>query len=156
MLWLKIIVSCAIVAFGIGIGYLAAGKYRSRKKFFAQLYDFNERYLSELGYSRKPLPVFLKEFPATGDFRKSLEGLAFSRAPDLRYPYLTADEKKECGDYFFMLGRGDAQSQSGYFGARREPLGEKKAACEKEAKANGELYIKLGLLAGLAFVILII
>ena len=31
-----------------------------------------------------------------------------------------------------------------------------KAACEKEAKAKGELYIKLGLLAGLAFVILII
>ena len=49
-----------------------------------------------------------------------------------------------------------ASSQKGYFCARREPLGEVRAACEKQAKAKGELYLKLGLLAGLAFVILII
>ena len=55
-----------------------------------------------------------------------------------------------------MLGRGDALSQSGFFSARRAALEQKKADTEKEAKARGALYLKLGLLAGLAFVILII
>ncbi len=156
MLWLKVVIACAIIAFSVGLGYLAANKYRCRRAFFRQMYDFNERYLSELDYARKPLPVFLKEYPASGDFRKTLDAFAQTRTAELKYSYLTQEEKKECGDYFSMLGRGDAQSQSGYFGARREPLGERKAACEKEAKARSELYLKLGLLGGLAFVILII
>ena len=156
MLWLKILLACVIVAFGVGVGWLAAGKYRCRYHFFAQMHDFNERYLSELGYARKPLPAFLNAYPATGDFQKTLKEFCETRAVQLKYSYLTQEEKKECGDYFSMLGRGDAQSQSGYFGAHREPLGEKKAACEREAKAKSGLYLKLGLLGALAFVILII
>ena len=70
--------------------------------------------------------------------------------------FLTDEEKKECADYFSMLGKGDAFSQSGFFTARRAALAQKKEESEKEAKARGELYLKLGLLAGLAFVILII
>lgn len=156
MLWLKILLSCLIIAFSVGIGYLAGNKYRCRRSFYAQFYDFNEKYLHELDYTRKPLPEFIKTFPATGDFRKVLDEFARTRKTEAGYSYLTQDEKRECGDYFSMLGRGDAQSQSGYFSARRAPLGEKKAACEQEAKARNQLYLKLGLLAGLAFVILII
>lgn len=156
MLWIKVALACLAIAFSVGIGYLAANKYRCRRNFFSQLSDFNERYINELEYARKPLPVFLKETSATGDFKKTLEEFSSSRAPQLKFSYLTKEEKKECTEYFSMLGRGDALSQKGYFCARREPLGEVRAACEKQAKAKGELYLKLGLLAGLAFVILII
>ena len=156
MLWIKIALSCLIVAFGALLGWLWAGKSRARSKFYAQMYDFNERYLDELGYARKPLPVFLRDFPATGDFKKLLETFACTRAPQQAASYLTKDERKECEDYFSMLGRGDAQSQSGYFGARREALAAKKMACERDAKERCALGVKLGLLGGLAFVILII
>lgn len=156
MLWIKVALACLAIAFCVGIGYLAANKYRCRRAFFAQLDDFNARYLNELEYARKPLPVFLKEVSATGDFKKTLEEFSSSRSPQLKFSYLTKEEKKECADYFSMLGRGDALSQKGYFCARREPFGEVRAACEKQAKAKGELYLKLGLLAGLAFVILIV
>ena len=55
-----------------------------------------------------------------------------------------------------MLGKGDAQSQSVFFAAKRAALQQRREESEKEAKARGALYLKLGLLAGLAFVILII
>ena len=55
-----------------------------------------------------------------------------------------------------QLGRGDARSQHDFFGIRRSTLVEKKGICVKQAKEKGELYLKLGLLAGLAFVILIV
>ena len=55
-----------------------------------------------------------------------------------------------------MLGRGDAQSQQSCFSAQKAILEEKKADSEREAKTRGELYLKLGLLAGLALVILIV
>ena len=156
MIWIKVALCVLVLAFGVGIGYLAGSRSRDRRAFFSQLADLNERYLSELEYARKPLGEFLSAFPARGDFKRTLDGFASSRAPKLKFSYLTAEEKKECAGYLSMLGRGDALSQKGYFGARREQLAAWKAASEKEAKAKGELYMKLGLLAGLAFVILII
>lgn len=155
MLWLKLLLALCAIAFCIGLGYLAANKYRNRRSFYAQFYDFNERYLSELGYARKPLPQFLKEYAYTGEFKKTVE--AFSARKELPpHAFLTEEEKKEYADYFGMLGKGDAASQSNFFTAKRAALQQKKEESEKEAKARGALYIKLGLLAGLAFVILII
>lgn len=156
MLWLKMILAAVSVGFCIGLGYLAANKYRSRRDFFGQFYIFNERYLSELGYSRKPLMQFLKEYEYTGDFKKTVEAFAQGRETRPAHAFLTEEEMKECADYFSMLGKGDALSQSGFFSARRGALSEKKEKSEKEAKARGDLYLKLGLLAGLAFVILIV
>ena len=55
-----------------------------------------------------------------------------------------------------MLGKGDAFSQKGYFEMQKSALEEKKTKSTAEAKRHGELYLKLGLLAGLAIVILIV
>ena len=155
-MWIKFILSGLIIAFCVLLGYFAAEKYRSRKKFFAQLSDFNERYLTELGYRRKPLDGFLSDYTYTGDFGKVISALACRKSLELKYGYLTKEEKGELEDYFSTLGRGDSASQSGYFTSKRQPLAAKKATSEKEAKAHSDLYIKLGLLAGLAFVILIL
>ena len=155
MLWLKFLLAACAIAFCIGLGYLAAHKYRCRRSFYSQLYDFNERYLSELGYARKPLPQFLKEYVYAGEFGRTIG--AFSAREELpRHPFLSDAEQKEYADYFAMLGKGDAQSQSAFFTAKRAALQQRKEESEKEAKARGALYLKLGLLAGLAFVILII
>ena len=156
MLWLKITVACAVIAFGCWIGWLAAGKYRYRYRFYTQFNDFNERYLSELLYARKPLPVFLKEFPAAGDFKKMIDSHAAKQKNECSFSYLTKEERAACCDYMGMLGRGDAQSQGEYFGAQRQTLAEKKKKCEQEAAKYNALCLKLGLLGALAFVILII
>lgn len=155
-MWLKFLVCIFVVAFCIFLGHLAAAKHRSRKNFFSQLAVFNERYLTELSYARKPLSEFLQEYPYSGDFAKMVGAFAQHREIEPKLSYLTKDEKKLCADYFGMLGKGDAVSQKNYFSAQKVELNEKKTSSEREAKSRGELYLKLGLLAGLAFVILIV
>lgn len=155
-MWLKLLLGALIVAFCALIGYFAAEKYRARKRFFAAMSAFNDKYLSELKYARKPLPVFLKENVFQGDFGAAVNEFSLSRKLPAKKSYLSADEQSKVEEYLNMLGRGDAHAQSGYFESRREELSALRDLCEKEAKERGGLYLKLGVIAGLAFVILII
>lgn len=155
-MWLKIIICIFVIAFCTVIGYAFAGKYRSRKKFYHQFYQFNERYLNELSYARKPISAFLKEYEYTGDFAKTIKNYHENRNTAVAYSYLTKEENAACTDYFSMLGKGDSLSQKTYFSSKKSMLEEKRNDGDKQAKARGSLYLKLGLLAGLAIVILII
>lgn len=154
-MWLKGLIAALVICFCTLLGYLAADRYRSRAKFFSQFEEFNLRYLGELAYSRKPLERFLSSANATGDFERVIEDVK-SRAPVRKIPCLTKEEQLRVEDYLSMLGRGDSFSQSEYFSARKAELADSKQKAEAEAKARGSLYLKLGLLAGLAFVILIV
>ena len=156
MFWIKVGLAVLIAAFCTALGYFAAGKYRARKLFYSEFTRFNERYLSELGYARKPLGELLRSFDARGDFKKMLDAFAAERRTEVKFSYRTAEERENCGNYLSQLGRGDARSQRDAFGARRAELGEKKKVCAGQAKEKGALYTKLGLMAGLAFVILIV
>lgn len=155
-MWIKILLAVLIVAFGMGMGYFAAGKWRARKSFYVQACLFHERYLNELSYARKPLGAFLSEYSYTGDFEKLVRVFGKERNVKVGYRYLTKEECVECETYFSMIGKGDALSQKGYFSAQTAPLAQKREASQKECKTRGELYVKLGLLAGLAAVILIV
>lgn len=156
MLWLKIVICIAVIAFSTAMGYLLSCKYRARKKFYDQFCLFNERYLNELNYMRKPLPDFLKQYEYTGDFAKAVKQCVEERDCSVKLTFLTNEERNACGNYFSMLGKGDALSQKSFFGAQTKILDEKRATGEKQAKARVSLYVKLGLLLGLAIVILII
>ena len=152
---IKFILSGVIIAFCVFIGYFAAWKYRARKKYFSQFQTFNERYLNELAYARRPLPVFLKEYAYSDDFDKTINCLLGGKK-EVKLNYLSKDERNYLNDYFEMLGKGDSASQNAFFSAQKKYLEEKKGGSEAEAKSRGELYLKLGLLAGLGFVILIV
>lgn len=151
-MWAKLLLCAVIIAFCTFLGYLAASKFRARKKFFAQMSSFNDVYLNELTYMRRTLKELIGEIRENGDFFDLLK----DRNAEVKLHYLSEEEKKECGDYLKMLGAGDSSSQKNYFSAKKTALGEKKAKSEKDAAERGSLYLKLGLLAGLAFVILII
>ena len=155
-MWIKVLLALAIVAFATLLGYLAATKWRLRRDFYVQLCLFHERYLNELGYARKPLGEFLKEYSYKGDFAKVVQAFGEERKTQIGLGYLTKEERAEAVDYFSMLGKGDAASQKGYFSAQTAALTQKREGAQREAKTRGELYTKLGLLAGLAAVILIV
>lgn len=155
-MWLKLLLSGAIIAFCILLGYFASGKYRARKKFYSQFLSFNERYLTELCYARKPLAVFLNEYAYEGDFGKAVASFTEKRRLPQSLSYLTREESAYVADYFAMLGKGDSRSQNEFFRLQKGEIEAKKTGSESEAKSRTELYLKLGLLAGLAFVILIV
>ncbi len=155
-MWIKFLLSTVIVAVAIFVGYLCAGKFRARKKFFLQFSAFHARYLNELDYTRRPLSQFLSQETYTGDFAKLVEEFSTQKQLNVTFRFLSNEEKKACNEYWNMLGRGDSNSQKSFFSAQSAYLEEKKKASEKDAKERGGLYLKLGLLAGLAIVILII
>jgi len=165
---IKFIVGIAIVCFTGFCGYFLAGKYRKRKAFFAQMNAFNERFLNEISYYRRPISEFAAQYPYVGDFRVVLYGFLScldigrkngENVSDIQsyYPdYFTADEKKFLSDYFGMLGRGDCSSQKAYFNAVKPTLTDYKKQAETACQKYGELYLKLGFLLGLAIVVLIV
>ncbi len=158
---LKFFLGVAIVALTSFIGYLLAKKYRQRKDFFSQFYEFNQRFLSELSYRRRPIREFASSYPYRGEFNEFLQeffigidgggGVDF---PD--FTFLSKEEKTLVLDYFAMLGRGDSLSQKGYFSSVKETLSTHMTKAAEVSKRYGDLYIKIGFLCGLLILILII
>ena len=65
---IKLLLGLAIVVFGGFMGYFLSKKYRKRKEFFVQMFQFNERFLTEVSYSKRPLSRFLTSYEYKGEF----------------------------------------------------------------------------------------
>ena len=131
---IKFILSGVIIAFCVFLGYFAAWKYRARKKYFSQFQTFNERYLNELAYARRPLPVFLKEYAYSDDFDKTINCLLGGKK-EVKLNYLSKDERNYLNDYFEMLGKGDSASQNAFFRRKRNIWKRKKEEAKRKPKA---------------------
>lgn len=162
----KLLLGISIVAFTSYCGYVLAKKYRRRKLFFGEWKEFNERFITEISYYRRPLGEFFAKFTYKGEFQKFLESyfewlnFGSGRISELlEIPFcsfLTKEEKNILVDYFQMLGKGDSNSQKAYFSSVKETLAKLCANAESSHKKYGDLYIKLGFLSGLLILILII
>lgn len=163
---LKLIFGVAIVAFCTFCGYIFTRKYRRRKSFYVQLYEFNERFINEISYYRRPLMEFSSAFVYKGEFQECLQtffhsmssGIPFSSDAldkDIFY-FINSEEKAFVQDYFQMLGKGDSVSQKAYFSSIKERLSKLQTEAVTAQKKYGELYIKLGFLCGLFILILML
>ena len=92
----------ALLIFTSGIGYSFALKYRKRKQFFAQFYDFNEKFLQELGYTKRPLAEFIENTAYKGDFSDLLKLFLDNTSQEINFsPYFSSitflrnEEEKE-------------------------------------------------------------
>lgn len=163
---LKVVSGIAIIAFTTFCGYLLARKYRQRKQFFTQLNAFNERFLNEIAYYRRPIKVFSGNYVYQGEFNALLEEFfknveEYSKndrtlLPLSAYSFLTKEDEGIVQDYFLMLGRGDSSSQKAYFSSIKEPLSKLQAEAESACKRYGDLYVKIGFLCGLLILIIIV
>ena len=163
---LKFLLGVGIVAFTSFCGYLFARKYRQRNDFFSQFKEFNERFLSEISYYRRPIREFMGAYSYRGEFQEFLQaynmqieeqGYKEGGFMDMEeYSFLTNEEKRMIKDYFLMLGRGDSSSQKSYFSSVKIGIDKLQVEAEIQRKRYGDLYIKLGFLCGLFILILII
>ena len=113
---LKFIFGATMVAFTTFCGYLFARKYRQRKLFFAQFSEFNDRYISEISYSRRPIKTFISAYAYKGEFdtflRKYFEVLESGQTRmhgfdfKTELSFLKQEERQIVLDYFIMLGKG--------------------------------------------------
>lgn len=160
---IKTVLCVTLLIFTSGIGYGFAVKYRKRKLFFAQLYDFNEKFLLELSYSKRPLIEFIKSFAYKSDFADLLQEFLLKIEEDDFFndyfsavTFLKPDEEREISLFFKDLGRGDSETQKKTFMNHLQINLKKKEKTNEEYKKYGELYVKLGVLAGLSIIIIII
>jgi stage III sporulation protein AB len=161
---IKFIVGIAIVIFCSCCGYKLAGKYRRKKEFYRQLSTFNERFLDELSYHRRPIIEFINAHSYKGEFQVLIytfldylmdkEKEAF--LTDGQYPFLKAEEKGEIKEYFLMLGRGSVDTQKNYFSSAKTRLENMRTEAENTCNRYVDLYVKIGFLCGLFILILII
>lgn len=162
----KFFLGVFLVAFTSFCGYFLAKKYRQRKLFFKQLQEFNERFLSEISYYRRPIKDFASKYYYKGEFNILLkdffEGLE-NRSEGERflsdlptYAFLKKEEMSVIEDYLLMLGRGDSASQKNYFSSVKPQLSKWQNESDAACKRYGDLYIKLGFLFGLFIFILIL
>jgi hypothetical protein len=149
---IKFFVGIALVAFTSYCGYFLAGKYRKRGLFFAQFQEFNERFLSEIAYFKRPVGEFLAKKSYRGEFAEFLElyykNIANPQAIQtalftVDYAFLNKEEKMVIFDYFFSLGKGNAISQSAYFNGMKVTL---KTLIENAEKDNIEACVENGVL----------
>ena len=164
---MKVILGIAIVVFTSYCGRFFAKKHRIRKRFYNEFFEFNERYLNEISYYKRPITEFMAKYPANGEFKrlltdfydslreKSTPFAVFSKALE-EYDFLRTDEKSFILDYFSMLGKGDSFSQKEYFSGNKKRLLDLKEESEKQSNRYGDLYFKLGFLVGLAVLIIIV
>ena len=162
---IKFLLGLSVVAFTTFIGYLLTKKYRRRKVFFTQFYDFNTRFLNEISYFKRPIVEFVSKYAYKGDFDDFLRGYIKNLSTPLRiedllktddFSFLNKDDKQFVFDYFLNLGKGNSNTQNTYYNGIKERLKSLKEQAEKEDKRYGDLFIKLGFLCGLLFLILII
>ncbi len=151
----------------VGVGYFFSTKYMKRKKFFASLISLADKLSLEINFSRERLKVLLENFDANS--KKHLLGIDenFVRYLD-RNCELTNDEifknvnclKPDERDlillFFKTLGRSDVENQTKEIQTFVSRFGEIKKKCDEEQKKYGSLSIKLGVVAGLFFAIVMI
>ena len=156
----KFILCLAIVFFTSLCGWILAKRYKKRRDFLMQLSEFNDRFLSEVDYYKRPLKEFILEYPYKnefGDFLLDFTGGLGEKTLSLdELEFLTIENKRLIHSCFSMLGKGDTASQKKYFNGMKELLKKAYGEAETTYKKYGNLYVKLGFLCGLLIVILII
>lgn len=162
---LKFVIGVALIAFTTVCGYLLSRKYRERKLFFRQFREFNDRFISEISYFKRPIEDFVAAYAYQGEFDNVLQRFFLGLKDDSSaengldlsdQTFLSDAEKQLVFDYFLMFGKGDSLSQKNYFSAVKERLSKLEANADAEAKRYGDLYIKLGFLCGLLLLILLV
>lgn len=162
---IKFLFGVATIAFTSFCGYLLARKYRQKRDFFTQFKEFNERFISEVSYYRRPIGEFIAQYAYRGEFNRLLEeyftGISEGKTTNIileapEYSFLKQEEKRVVEDYFLMLGKGDSSSQKGYCLAAKDGIVKLQAEAELTCKRYADLYVKLGFLCGLLILILIL
>jgi len=148
------------------VGYVFSSKYNRRKKFFAALISFADKLSLEINFSRERLRVLIENFDETN--KKHLLGLdeKFVNYLDKKCE-LSNEEmfskidilKKEEKDiillFFRTLGRSDVENQTKEIQNFVKRFLEIKNECDVECKKYGTLSLKLGIVAGLFFAVIL-
>lgn len=149
-----------------GVGYFYSTRYSKRKKFFSSLIMLAEKLSVEINFSRERLKVLIENFDISTkknllgvdegfvaylDKNAELNNELFKKADVLK-----AEEKDLILLFLKTLGRSDVENQTKEISSFVSRFKEIKNICDQEQKKYGSLSIKLGIIAGLFFAVIML
>ena len=136
------------------VGYRLSVRFTERRKFFTDFYNFNEKMINEISFTKKSLTSIcnLSE-EKKSDFQINILK-AINNEKYVLPKYLKKNDKHIFDEFSTELGQSDKQSQINFLSAKRAEISDIKSECEAEETKYKKLYIKLGVLFGLIFLIL--
>ena len=123
---------------------------------------FTGYFLEELTYLKRPLEEFLSSRRYKGEFQMVVEDKLLALREEKQgvlnenLRFLKGEEQEYLKVYFYEIGKGDSLSQKEFFSSQKAKIFDLQKECEILCKKYGDLYVKLGLLCGLALLLLII
>ena len=149
------------------VGWLFSQKYLKRKRFFNALIALADKLSLEINFSRERLKVLLENFDSTN--KKHLLGVdeAFADYLDKKCELssetvfkkadiLRQDEKDAVLLFLKTLGRSDVENQTKEIQTFVARFNEMKKVCDQEQKKYGSLSLKLGIVAGLFWAVIML
>ncbi len=152
LLGIFILLSCTFA------GYIKSANYKKREKFFEEFLSFNRQMMSEINYSKNSLPEVLSEKKGESEFEKVLKEYSekISEGEVEERKYLKKEENEFMNRYFSNLGRSDSQTQSELLKAEEENIKRYFESARQDSLKYSGMYVKMGLLIGLAGLIILV
>lgn len=132
----------AIVLLSGGLGLAISAELKKEMKIFGQFYDFNEKLILNLKFSREKVAVVAEEFDYV---KRAMNGENLVNGEDGKF--LT--------DYLSDIGKTDAPTQLMYLNEKGQTLKNLKQKSAEKYKKYGSLYFKLSLMAGILIAVLL-
>ena len=148
-------------------GYIFSLKYKRRQRFFSSLIMLAEKLDVEINYSRERLKKLIQEFDLNQ--KKNLMGVENNYLNFLdgdgeltsellfkNISFLKQSEKDLVFLFFKNLGRSDVENQSKEIKSYVKKFEDVSKICDAENKKYGSLCTKLGIIAGLFLIVVLI
>lgn len=137
-------------------GFRLSAKYSERRKFFTDLFTFNEKIINEVSFSQNSLlSIVENEKKLNSDFGKTIcEIINGEEVKSVKY--LKNEEIEVLIEYINKIGKSDRESQILYLSSEKKIIDEIRVAAINDEKKYGKLYVKLGFLFGLIIFVIFI
>lgn len=130
-------------------------KYKKRKVFFSDFNNFNDKLKNEVNFSNNTIKRLSKNLN-NSEFNNCLYNKIYDKDIDINIAFLTLDEQKFVTQYFNDVGTSDKLGQISMLESVSEYLKKKTLETQDEEKKYKTLYLKLGIMIGLLFFILLL
>lgn len=161
---MKLIILAFICILNSYVGFYVSRKYKDRVILLSDLYEFIEKSIFEISFSKKDINKIIKSLDyKSKDFKTlTIKYLEFLSTQDKKTFLETTKYLLNKKDYSFVvklylsLGDMDYKSQINSLNAAKEYVEKLKIEAEKDYMTKGKLYFKLGLVVGIMFMILLV
>ena len=154
---------CFISAY---LGIVGKSYYDKRYKYLADFNDFLLALIDGISYSKDRLPEISKKYLSSskGQFAKNLSEYLniIETSPNdeklvkcFDCKYLKKGDKEYFKDFFLTLGKLDYDTQMSRLNLSKAEIQKMLTKAEKDCKSTGNLLSKLGLLLGIAIMIIL-